>query len=77
MENIKTDFLKKKNLRREIKRIQSKTHQLQTYKVKKISLPCYDNKPYITLATTTLAYGHKILIKINCYESFNIQKIVK
>ena len=26
--NIKTDFLKKENLRREIKRIQSKSHQL-------------------------------------------------
>ena len=40
-------LLNKKYLRHSINRIQSKDHKIGTYEIKKISLPCFDDKTYI------------------------------
>ena len=37
-------LIKKKVIRHKMGRIQSKKHKIGTYEVKKISLPCFDNK---------------------------------
>ena len=39
-------FLNKKCLRHSVNRIQSKDHRTGTYKINKISLPCFYNKIY-------------------------------
>ena len=36
-----------KCLRHQITRIQGKDHRIETYKINKISLPCFDDKIYI------------------------------
>ena len=36
-----------KIIRHKMKRIQSKKHKLGTYKIDKISLPCFDDKRYV------------------------------
>ena len=52
--NIATEFNKFKDvlfnekiIRHKMKRIQSKKHKLGTYKIDKISLPCFDHKRYV------------------------------
>ena len=43
-----------------MKRIQSKNHKLETYKIEKISLSCFDDKRYVLDdGTYTLAYFHE------------------
>ena len=40
--------------------IEPKNHNLGTYEINKISLPCSDDKQYILKnGINTLAYGHK------------------
>ena len=47
-----------------MKRIQSKKHKIGAYKVKEISLSCFDDKRYVLDdGIHTLAYVHKDLIK--------------
>ena len=47
-----------------MKRIQSKLHKTGTYKVCKISLPCFDDKRYILDdGINSLAYFHKDILK--------------
>ena len=41
---MKMRFLKKKTMRHIIKRIQNKSYQLGTFKVKKLSLSSFDDK---------------------------------
>ena len=68
-ENISTEFneyedvlFDKKIIRRKMKRIQSKKHEISTYDVNKISLSCFDDKRYILNdGITTLAYFDKDL----------------
>ena len=56
----------KKGVRHKMKRIQSKSHEIGTYKLIKISLSCFDNKRYILDdGINTLAYGHKDIVKQN------------
>ena len=43
-----------------MKRIQSKNHKLETYKIDKISLSCFNDKRYVLDDEIhTLAYFHK------------------
>ena len=40
--------------------IQSKSHNISTYEINKISLSCYDDKQYMQHdRINTLAYGHQ------------------
>ena len=49
-------------MRHEIKRIQSKSHQIRTYNFNEIYFLCFDDKRYILNdGIKTLAYGHKDL----------------
>ena len=50
----------KKGVRHNMKRIQSKLHEIGTYDVFKISLSCFDDKRYVLDdGINTLAYFHK------------------
>ena len=50
----------KKVVRHDMKRIQSKLHEIGTYDVNKISLSCFDDKRYVLNdGISTLAYFHK------------------
>ena len=50
----------KKVIRQNMKRIQSKLHEIGTYDVFKISLSCFDDKRYVLDdGVNTLAYFHK------------------
>ena len=50
----------KKVMRHNMKRIQSKLHEIGTYDVYKISLSCFDDKRYVLNdGVNTLAYFHK------------------
>ena len=50
----------KKVIRHKIRKIQSKKHKIRTYKVRKISLSCFDDKRYILDdGVHRLAYFHK------------------
>ena len=50
----------KKVVRRNMKRIQSKLHEIGTYDLNKISLSCFDDKRYVLSdRINTLAYFHK------------------
>ena len=40
-------LLNKKCFRHSMNRIQSKNHKIGTYEIKKISLPCFDDKIYL------------------------------
>ena len=43
-----------------MKRIQAKKHKIETYKINKISLSCFDDKGYVLDdGVHTLAYFHK------------------
>ena len=57
-------FLIKKLLDIEnLKRIQSKLHEIGTYDILKISLSCFDDKRYILNdGINTLAYFHKNIV---------------
>ena len=47
-------------MRHNMNRIQSKSHELSTYNVFKISLSCFDDKRYVLDdGVNTLAYFHK------------------
>ena len=53
-------LFKKKILRKRMRRIVSKNHNLGTYETKKRFLLCFDDKRYILKnGINTLAYGHK------------------
>ena len=53
----------KKVIRHNIKRIQSKLHEIGTYDVFKISLSCFDDKRYVLNdGINTLAYFHKDIV---------------
>ena len=53
-------YLIKKVVRHNMKRIQSKLHEVATYDVLKISLSCFDDKRYVLYdGINTLAYFHK------------------
>ena len=57
-QNQMTFYLTK--LRCKMRRIQSKKHKIETYKVNKISLSCFDDKRIILdRGIHTLAYFHK------------------
>ena len=45
--NSNTLYLIKKVVRHEMKRFQSKKHRIGAYKVKKVSLSCFDDKRYV------------------------------
>ena len=50
----------KKVVRHNMKRIQSKLHEIDTYDVFKVSLSCFDDKRYVLdSGINTLAYFHK------------------
>ena len=54
------DTLFQKILRRQMRGVKSKNHNLGTYKTSKISLSCFDDKRYILRnGIETFAYGHK------------------
>ena len=55
------DFLfNRKAIRHNMKRIQSRLHQIGTYNVCKISLSCFDDKIYVLdNGVNTLVYFHK------------------
>ena len=53
-------LFQKKTLRHQMRGIKSKNHNLGTYRTKKISLSCFDDKRYILRnGIETFAYGHK------------------
>ena len=46
-----------------MKRIQSKLHEIGTYKLNKINLGCFDDKSYVLDdGINTLAYFHKDIV---------------
>ena len=50
----------KKIVRHKMKRIQAKKHKIETYKIGKISLSCFDDKRFVLDDRVhTLAYFHK------------------
>ena len=50
----------KKIVRHKMKRIQAKKHKIETYKIDKISLSCFDDKRFVLDDRVhTLAYFHK------------------
>ena len=69
--NIATEFnefkdtlFNKKVVRHKMKRIQSKKHKIGTYEIKKILLPCLDDKRFVLdEGIHTLGYFHKDLRK--------------
>ena len=46
-EEYKNTLFKKKQISYEMKRMQSRSHQLGTHEVKKISRSCFDGKGYV------------------------------
>ena len=53
----------KKVIRHNMKRIQSKSHEIGTYNVFKISLSCFDNKRYVLdNRINTFTYFHKDIV---------------
>ena len=51
-------------MKHEMNLIKSSKHQLNTVKVEKISLSCYDNKRYLLDdSITSYEYGHKLIPK--------------
>ena len=58
-------LLNKKDVRHNMKRIQSKLHEIGTCDVFKISLNCFDDKRYVLDdGINTLAYFHKDIKKL-------------
>ena len=54
-------LLNKKRFRHSMNRIQSKDHKIGTYKIKRISLSCFDDKMYIqNNGCDGLALGYQI-----------------
>ena len=61
-ENCKSILLENKQMHHTTKTIRSKNHQLESYELNKISLPCFDDKRYISNdGITSYAYGHKLI----------------
>ena len=61
---FKDTLFNKKILRYKMRRIQGKKHKMGTYKIKKISLSCFDDKRFVLNdGIHTLAYFHKGLKK--------------
>ena len=59
-DKFKDVLFNKKIIRHKMKRIQSKKHQLATYEIDNISLPCFDDKRYVLDdGVYTLSYFHK------------------
>ena len=59
-DKFKDALFNEKVIRHEIKRIQSKKHELGTYEIDKISLSCFDDKRYVLDDEIyTLAYFHQ------------------
>ena len=59
-DKFKDVLFNKEIIRHKLKRIQSKKHKLGTYKIDKISLPCFDDKRYVLDdGIYTLSYFHK------------------
>ena len=53
-------LFEEKQIRHEMKSIQSKLSKIHLYSINKISLPCFDNKRYILdEGAKTFAYEHK------------------
>ena len=65
-------------MRQSKKRIQSKLHKIGTYDICKISLSCFDDKPYILeYGIESLAYFHRDVNSINIGDtSINWQYIL-
>ena len=58
-EDYKNVLLNNKQSGHKMKTIRSNIHQLGSYEVNKISLSCFDDKPYIhNNGITSYAYGH-------------------
>ena len=59
-DEFKDVLVNEKVVRHKMKRIQSKKHKLETYKIDQISLSCFDDKRYVLDdGIRTLAYFHK------------------
>ena len=59
-DKFKDVLFNEKIIRHKMKRIQSKKHKLGTYKIDKISLPCFDDKRYVLNdGIYTLSYFQK------------------
>ena len=59
-DKFKDALFNEKVIRHEIKRIQSKKHELGTYEIDKIYLSCFDDKRYVLDDEIyTLAYFHQ------------------
>ena len=64
-DNFEDVLFNKKIIRRKMKRIQSKRHNLGTYEIDKISLSCFDDKRYVLDDEIhTLAYFYKDSINL-------------
>ena len=61
---FKDSLFNKKRIRHKMKKFQSKKHKIGTYKIKKISLSCFDDKRFVLDdGIRTLAYFTKELQK--------------
>ena len=59
-DKFKDVLFNEKIIKHKMKRIQSKKHKLGTYKIDKISLPCFDDKRYVLNdGIYTLSYFQK------------------
>ena len=60
-------------------RIQSKNHNIGTYRIKNVSLSCYDGKKYIYLKMGTVGYHIFINLLANHIKKFlsNIDNLLK
>ena len=49
-------------------RMESRYHKIETYKINKTSLFCFDYKRYrLDVEFRILSYGHKYICQVNCF----------
>ena len=64
LNEFKDSLPNKKIIKHKMKRIQSKNHKIQTYKINKTSLSCLDDKGFVlNNSIHTLSYFHEDLQK--------------
>ena len=64
LNEFKDSLSNKKIIKHKMKRIQSKNHKIQTYKINKTSLSCLDDKGFVlNNSIHTLSYFHEDLQK--------------
>ena len=72
-EDYKNTLLNEEQMRHKIRTIRTVKHKLQSFKINKISLSCFDDKCYIhDNGTSSYGYGHYKIKLINEQYFFKI-----